>query len=91
MCDVCVKQAQNQERAVSWATWLKTEFRGHLARNAPLFVVSKPQIRQWSLGGAGGQPGLRMLGANGGSTSIPGAKKIIFSKVVPRPFGKGTT
>ena len=25
--------------------------------------------------------------ANGGSTKVPGAKKIIFSTVVPRPLG----
>ena len=42
---------------------------------------------QWSLGGAGGQPGPCTAGANGGSTRVPGAKKIIFSKVVPRPLG----
>ena len=42
---------------------------------------------QWSLGEAGGQPGPRTVGANGGSTSVPGAKKNIFSKVVPRPLG----
>ena len=27
------------------------------------------------------------MGANGGSTRVPGAKKVIFSKVVPRPLG----
>ena len=27
------------------------------------------------------------MGANGGSTRVPGAKKLIFSKVVPRPLG----
>ena len=27
------------------------------------------------------------MGANGGSTRVPGAKKIIFSKNVPRPLG----
>ena len=27
------------------------------------------------------------MGANGGSTRVPGAKKMIFSKVVPRPLG----
>ena len=32
------------------------------------------------------QPGLRTVGATGGSTRVPGAKKIIFSKVVPRPL-----
>ena len=42
---------------------------------------------QWSLGGAGGQPSPRTVQANGGSTGVPGAKKMIFSKVVPRPLG----
>ena len=28
-----------------------------------------------------------MVGANGGSTVVPGAKKMIFFKVVPRPLG----
>ena len=41
----------------------------------------------WSLGGAGAQPGPRTAGANGGSKRVPGAKKMIFSKVVPRPLG----
>ena len=26
------------------------------------------------------------MGANGGSTRVPGAKKMIFSKIVPRPL-----
>ena len=64
--------------------------------NPPLLVVSKLQISpratprppyQWSLGGAGGERGPRTLGANGGSTGVPGAKKIIFSKEDPRRFG----
>ena len=37
----------------------------------------------WSLGGAGGQHGPRAVGAN----RVPGAKKQVFSKVVPRPLG----
>ena len=97
MCDVCVKQAQNQERAISWPTWLKTEFRGHLVHPQPPtfcgFQASdspnetpRPPY-QWSLGGAEGQRGPRTVGANGGSTRVPKAKKIIFSKVVPRPLG----
>ena len=28
-----------------------------------------------------------MVGANGGSTGVPEAKKMIFPKVVPRPLG----
>ena len=88
---------RNQERAVSWATWRKNEFRGHLVHPQPPtfygFQASespndprRPPNR-WSLGGAGGRPGPRTVGANGGSTRVPRAKKIIFSKVVPRPLG----
>ena len=88
---------RNQERAVSWATWLQTEFRGHLVHTqAPTFYgfqasklpneTRRPPY-QWSLGAAGGPASPRTVGANGGSTRVPGAKKRIFSKVVPRPLG----
>ena len=97
MCAICVKQAQNREWAVSWATWLKSEFRGHLVHPQPPtfcgFQASESPNEtprppyQWSLVGAGGQPGPRTVGASGGSTGVPGVKKIIFSKVVPRPLG----
>ena len=93
----CAPTPRNQARAVSWATWLKSEFRGHLVHTQPptfcgLQAAESPNEParppyQWSLGGAGGQPGPRTVGANGGSTRAPGAKKIIFSKVVPRPLG----
>ena len=93
----CAPTARNQERAVSWATWLESEFRGHLVHPQPPtfcgFQVSESPNKpprppyQWSLGGAGGQPGPRTAGANGGSTRVPGAKKIIFPKVVPGPLG----
>ena len=33
------------------------------------------------------QPGPPTVGANGGSTRVPGPKKNIFFKVVPRPLG----
>ena len=59
-------------------------FCGFQASESPNEPLTPPY--QWSLGGAGGQPGPRTLGANGGSTRVPGAKKIIFSKVVPRPL-----
>ena len=97
MCAVCVKQAPNQERAVSWPMWLKTEFRGHLihpqppnfcgyqASDSPNKMPRPPY--QWALGGAGGQPSPLTVGANGASTGVRGAKKIILSKVVPRPIG----
>ena len=93
----CAPTPQNQARGVSWATWLKSEFRGHLVHPQPPtfcgFQASESPNEpprppyQWSLGGAGGQPGPRKVGANGGSTRVPRAKKIIFSKVVPRSLG----
>ena len=93
----CAPTPRNQERAVSWATWLKNEFRGHLVHPQPPtfygFEASdspnktrKPPY-QWSLGAAGGPASPCTVGANGGSTRVPGAKKMIFSKVVPRPLG----
>ena len=97
MCALCVKQPPNQERAVSWATWLKTAFRGPLGHSQPpafcgfqplesLNKMPRPPYL-WSFGGAARQSGQRMVGANGGSIRVPGAKRIIFSKVVPRPLG----
>ena len=102
-CQKAPKTAQyaptprNQARAVSWATWLKIGFRGHLVHpQPPTFCGFRPsewpnETRrppyQWSLGAVGGHPGPRTAGANRGSTRVSGAKKIIFSKVVPRPLG----
>ena len=93
----CAPTARNQEQAVSWATWLKPEFRGHLVPPQPPtfcgFQASESPNEpprppyQWSLGGAGGQHSPRTVGANGGSTRVLGAKKMIFFKVVPRPPG----
>ena len=93
----CAPAPRNQERAVSWATWLKNEFRGHLVHPQPPtfyeFQASESPNEtprppyQWSLGAAGGPASPRTVGANGGSTRVPRAKKIIFSKVVPRPLG----
>ena len=53
----------------------------------PSLTIAQRPAHQWSLGGAGGHLGLRTVGANGASTVVPGAEKIIFSKVVPRPLG----
>ena len=93
----CAPAPRNQERAVSWATWLKNEFRGHLVHPQPPtfygFQASKSPNEtrrppyQWSVGAAGGPASPRTVGANGGSTRVPRAKKMIFSKVVPRPLG----
>ena len=102
-CQKAPKTAQyaptprNQARTVSWATWPKIQFRGHLLHPQPPtfcgFQASESPnetprpLYQWSLGAVGGQPGPRTAGANGGSTRVPGAKKKIFSKVVPRLLG----
>ena len=93
----CAPAPRNQERAVSWAMWLKNEFRGHLVHlQPPTFYgfqasgspneTRRPPY-QWSLGAAGGPARARTVAANGGSTRVPRAKKNIFSKVVPRPLG----
>ena len=70
----CAPTPQNQARAVSWATWLKNRFRGHLVHPQPPtfgdFQAPKPPNEtprpqyQWSLGGAGGQPGPRTVGGS---------------------------
>ena len=93
----CAPAPRNQERAVSWAMWLKNEFRGHLVHPQPPtfygFQASESPNEthrppyQWSLGAAGGPTSLRTVGANSGSTRVPRAKKKIFSKVVHRPLG----
>ena len=77
----CAPAPRNQERAASWATWLKTEFRGHLGHpQSPTFYGFQPSESpnktrrppyQWSLGAAGGLASPRTVGANGGSTRVP--------------------
>ena len=94
----CAPAPRNQARAVSWATCLKIRFRGHLVHPQPPTFYgfqgseSPNETRrppyQRSLGAAGGPASPRTVGANGGSTRVPGATKMIFSKVVPRPLGK---
>ena len=93
----CAPAPQNQERAVSWATWLKNEFRGHLVHPQPPtfygFQASESPnetrrpLNHLSLGAAAGRVSPRTVGAKGGSTRVPRAKKKIFSKVVPTPLG----
>ena len=86
----CAPAPRNQERAVSWVTWLKNEFRGHLVHPQPPTFYG-PQASespnetrrppyQWPVASP------RTVGANRGSTSVPGAKKKIFSKFVHRPL-----
>ena len=87
----CAPTPRNQARGVSWATWLKSEFRRHLvhpqpptfcgfqASESPNEPLTPPY--QWSLGAAGGPASPRTVGANGGSTRVPGAKNMIFPKL----------
>ena len=97
MCRVCVRDPQNQQKAVYRATCLKCEFQGRLVHPQPPFFcgfqssespneMPRPLYR-WSLVGVRGQPRPRTVGANGGSTRVPGLKKISFSQVIPRPLG----
>ena len=88
----CAPAPQNQERAVSWATWLKNEFRGHLVHLQPPTSygfqasespneTSRPPY-QWSLRAAGGPASPHTVGANGWSTRVPRAKKTFFLKLL---------
>ena len=68
----CAPAPGNQERAVSWATWLKTEFRGHLGHPQPptfygFQALESPNETHrppylWSLGAAGGPASPRTVG-----------------------------
>ena len=60
-------------------------FCGFQASNSPNETPRPPY--QWSLGGTRGQRSPRTVGANGGSTGVPGAKKMVFPKLVPNHFG----
>ena len=87
----CALAPQNQVRAVSWATWLKNEFRGHpVTRNPPLFMVSKPQNRPTRrldprTSGHLVQPEGRLAHAQWGPAvgppGSPGRKKSFFPKL----------
>ena len=93
----CAPAPRNQERAVSWARWLKNEFRGHLVRPQPPtfygFQASESPNEtcrppyQWSLDAAGGPASPRTVGANGGSTRYPGQKKRFFPKLFLHHLG----
>ena len=93
----CAPAPQNQERAVSWATWLKNEFRGHLVLPQPPTFYgfqaseSPDETRrppyQWSLGAAGGPASPRTVGATRGSTRSLGRKKSFFPKLFLHHLG----
>ena len=77
----CAPAPRNQERATSSATWLKTEFRGHLVHPQPPtfygFQASESPNKtrrppyQWSLGGHLVQPEGRRAHAQWGPTVGP--------------------
>ena len=87
----CAPTPRNQARAVSWATWLKIRFRGHLVHpQAPTFCGFHPSESpkrtprppyQWSLCVAGGQHSPRRRGPTVGPPGSPGRKKSFFSKL----------
>ena len=87
----CALLARNQEHAVSWATWLKTEFRGHLVHPQPPtfcgFQASESPNKpprppyQWSLVEPDGSPARTQLGPTVGPGGSPGRKKSLFSKL----------
>ena len=96
----CAPQPRNQERAVSWATWLKNDFRGHLVHpQSPTFYdlqasespneTGRPPYH-WSLGAAGGPASPRRVGANSGSTRVPKAKNFFFTKLFLDHLGCST-
>ena len=88
----CAPQPRNQERAVSWAMWLKNEFRGHLVHPQPptfygfqaseLPNETRRPPYQWSLGAAGGPASPRTRwGPTVGPPGSPGRKKCFFPKL----------
>ena len=98
----CAPTPRNQARAISWATWLKTEFRGHIVHPQPStfcgFQASdspnetpRPPYK-WSLGTAGGQPGPCTAGASGGSPGSAGRKIGVRGganrRITPGPHSK---
>ena len=97
MCAVCVKQARNQERAVSWAMWLKIRFRGHLSHTQPptfcgLQASDSPNETrrppfQWSPGQTEGTPARAWLGPTMGPPGYPGRKRRFFSKLFLNHLG----
>ena len=97
MCAVVSNSSKTENESYLGLRGLKANSEGtYSTRNPPLFVVSKPQIcptRRLDPRTIGHlvdtvkQPRARTVGANSGSTGVPGAEKILFSKVVPRPLG----
>ena len=92
-----VTAPQNQEGALSWATWLKTKFRGHLVHpQTPLLVVFKPQNyptrhpdpRAIShLAEPESSPACARWGPTVGPPGSLGRKKRFFPKLFPHPMG----
>ena len=89
----CAPTPQNQARAVSWATWLKSEVRGHLVHpQPPAFcgfraAKSPNETRrppyQWSLVEPEGSAARARCGPTVGQPGSPGEKKSFLSKLTP--------
>ena len=78
---LCLKCANNAvlgtlPMAMKNCQCLAASLCGFQASESPNETSTPPYL--WSFGGAGGQPRLRTVGANGGSTRVRGAKNIFF-------------
>ena len=97
MCAVCVREARNQERAVPWATWLKTEFRGHPVHPQPptfcgFQALNGPRRRvdprtSCHLVQSEGSLARARLGPTVGPPWSMERKKKFFFQADPRPLG----
>ena len=93
----CAPLPRDQARAVSWATWLKSEFQGHVVHlQTPLFMVSKPQncpTSHLDPGTCGhlvqpeGNPARARFGQTVGPLGSPGRKKSFFPTLFPHHLG----
>ena len=98
----CAPTPRNQARAVSWATWLKIRFRGHLVHPQPPtfcgFQASespnetpRPYYYYYLVLGHLVEPERSPARAQGGPTvgppGSPGRKKSFFSKLFPDHLG----
>ena len=106
-CQKATKTAQyaltprNQARTVSWATWLKIRFRGHLVHpQPPTFCGCQPsewpnETRRPRTSGhlvqSEGSPARARRGPTVGPPGSPGRKKSFFPKLFPDHLGCSNT
>ena len=93
----CAPTPRNQARAVSWATWLKSEFRGHLVHpQPPTFCRFHPSESpnetprppyHGHLVEPEGSSARARRGPTVGPPESPGRKKSFFPKLIPHHLG----